>query len=141
MLHIASLRPLMKWYLSLDHIYYSEWLTVHLFDLLQPKYNFPDIFCHFENGQFTIKETSSQFSNIARDQVHEENNTRIQESGVATHLVNLSGELCAGELSKLLTDFESNALPSTTKADDFLYIKSIMKTISLLGIDSIKTLN
>lgn len=75
MLHIASLRSLMKWYFSLDHIHYSRWLTVHLFDLLQLKYNFPDIFHNFNNGQFTFQKPSSQFSNMALDQVHEQNNT------------------------------------------------------------------
>ena len=62
--------------------------------------------------------------------MHERNNTRIKGNRGATHLVNLSDEfpllrweLCAGELSKLLTDFESHVLPSTLKADDFLYIK------------------
>ena len=35
----------------------------------------------------------------------------------------LRWELCDGELSKLFTDFESNAFPSTSKADDFLYMK------------------
>ena len=130
MLHLASLRPLIKRYFSLDHIHYSRWLTVHLSDLLQLKYNFLLFVRHFNNGQFTFQKTFSQFSNMALDQVHEQNNTRIKGSGGATHLVNLSDEspllrleLDVGELSKLFTDFGSNALPSASKADDFLYIK------------------
>ena len=46
------------------------------------------------------------------------------------HLVNLSDEspllrweLCAAELSKLSTDFESNALPSTSKEIGVLHIR------------------
>ena len=61
----------------------------------------------------------SEFSCIALDQVHKQNNTIIKGIGGATHLVNRSDEsplirweLCAGELSKLLRDFEET--PSET---------------------------
>ena len=68
---------------------------------------------------------------MALDQIHEQNNTIVKGIGGATHLVNLSDEsplvrweLCAGELSKLLLDFENNALPSkSSKLDDSIEIR------------------
>ena len=118
----------MKWAFSLDHHNYSRWLTVHLFDLLQLKYNFPDIYNQFNGGKFTFQKTSSGFSNMALDQIHEQNNRIVKGIGGTIHLVNLSDEtplvrweLCAGELSKLLLDFEKNASPSkSSKSDDLI---------------------
>ena len=99
--------------------------------MLQLKYNFPDIYRKFYNGKFTFQKTVSQFSNMALDQVHEQNNTIVKGIGGATHLVNVSDEsplirweLCAGELSKLLFDFENSALPSKSSVlDDSLQVK------------------
>ena len=58
---------------------------------------------------------------MAVDQVHEQNNTKIKGIGGATHLVNLSDEshlvrweLCAGELTKMLQDFENNVSTCTS---------------------------
>ena len=57
---------------------------------------------------------------MALDQVHEQNNTIIKGIGGATHLLNrtdesplLRWELCAGDLSKLLRDFEDSVQPET----------------------------
>ena len=118
-LHLAVLRYLLAWHFSLDHYNYSRWLSVHFFDLLHLETNSPDIFNHFSNGFFTFQKTMSEFSCIALDQVHEQNNTIIKGIGGATHVVNRSDEsplirweLCAGELSKLLRDFEET--PSET---------------------------
>ena len=111
-LHLAALRSLMKWYFALDHFNYARWLSVNLFDLLQVKGQFPDIYNQFSVGQFTFQKTISEYFNMALDQVHEQNNTKIKGIGGATHLVNLSDEsplvrweLCAGELTKMLQCF------------------------------------
>ena len=125
-LHLAVLRSVMKWFFALDHPNYSRWLSVHLLDLLQLKYNFPQLYNHFNNGQFTFQKTNTEYSNMALDQVHEQNNAQIKGIGGASHLVNLSDEsplvrweLCAGELYKLLFDFENDALsPTSSMIDD-----------------------
>ena len=104
-LHLACLRSILKWSFSSDHQNYSRWLTVHLFDMLQLKSNFPDIYSQFSNGKFTFQKTLSELSKMALDHVHEQNNTIVKGTGGATHLVNVSDksslvrwELCAGEL-------------------------------------------
>ena len=66
-LHVTVLRRLMKWYFTLDHYNYARWLSVHLFDLVCLPYTCPD-------GFFTFQKTRSEFSNMALDQVHEQNN-------------------------------------------------------------------
>ena len=116
-LYLAALRSLMKWYFALDHFNNARWLSVHLFDLLQLKGQFPDVSNQFSMGQFTFQKTISEYSNMALDQVHAQNNTKIKGIGGATHLVNLSDEsslvrwgLCAGELQ----DFENNVSTCTS---------------------------
>ena len=42
-----------------DHPNYARWLSVHLFDLLQLKYNFPQLYDNFNNGQFTFQKSQS----------------------------------------------------------------------------------
>ena len=118
-LHLASLRSVMKCFFALDHPNYSRWLSVHLFDLLQLKYNFPQQYDHFNNGQFPFQASYTEYSNMALGQIHEQNNAQIKGIGGASHLVNLSDEsplvrweLCAGELYKLLFDFENDAMDS-----------------------------
>ena len=61
-LHTAVLHALMKWYFSLDHIHYSRWLTVHLFDLVNLQQNHPDVYQNFCKGYFSFKKTCAEFS-------------------------------------------------------------------------------
>ena len=130
-LHLATLRPLMKRYFALDHPNYARWLSVHLLDLLQCKYKFPDLYDYFNNGFFTFQKTSSEYSNMALDQIHEQNNTQIKGIGGASHIVNITDEsalvrweLCAGELSKILLDFENYALsPSPCNTQPMKIVK------------------
>ena len=113
-LHIMALRALMKWYFSLDHFNYSRWLTVHLFDLVNIQKNHPDIYDDFCKGFFSFNKTSSQFSAMALDQVHEQNNELIKGAGGATRLLNreeesslLHWELCGSEITNMLSSFET----------------------------------
>ena len=64
---------------------------------------------------FHSKKTSRQFSKMAADQVHEQNNEIIKGTSGATHLLNrpdTSGlerwELCGHEISRIITEFESD---------------------------------
>ena len=64
----------MEWVFDLDHPNYSRWLSVHLFDLFQLKYNFPQLYDNFNNCQFTFQKSYTEYSNMALDQIHEQNN-------------------------------------------------------------------
>ena len=49
---------------------------------------FPDIYEKFNKGFFTFQKSWNQFSQIALDQFHEQNNGTIQPCGGAADLVN-----------------------------------------------------
>ena len=83
-----ALRALMKWYFTLDHYNYSRWLTVHLFDLVNLEKNHPDVYIYFSKGYFTFNKNGSEFSTMALDQLHEQNNEIIKGVGGATSLLN-----------------------------------------------------
>ena len=76
-LHILALRALMKWYFALDHYNYTRWLTVHLFDLVNLEKQHPDVYENFSKGYFTFNKSCSEFSSMALDQLHEQNNAFI----------------------------------------------------------------
>ena len=107
-LHIMALHALMKWYFLFDHFNYSRWLTVHLFDLVNLQKKHPGIYYHFCKGFFSFNKTSSQFSAMALDQIHEQNNELIKGAGGATCLLNreeesslLPWELCGSEITNI----------------------------------------
>ena len=56
----------------------------HLRDLFQLDINGPDIYSEFSNGNFSFQKTVCQFSKMAPDQVHEQNNevNRQDKSGL-----------------------------------------------------------
>ena len=62
-----------------------------------------------------FKKTVSQFSKMAPEQVHEENNEVVKGTSGAAHLLNrhdksgLEGyEFCAHEISRIVTEFQSS---------------------------------
>ena len=65
----------------------------------------PDIYNEFMKGNFAYKKTKSNFSKMEPDQLHEQNNEKINGAGGALHLVNredgnglIKWELCGPEL-------------------------------------------
>ena len=77
----------MKWFFSMDHYNYARWVTVHLFDLVNLHINCPDVYKAFSEGKFAFQKTLNQFSKMAVDQLHEQNNEIIKGTGGATHLL------------------------------------------------------
>ena len=68
---------------------------------------------YFCKGFFSFQKTNRQFSMMSLDQVHEQNNAVIKDSGGATDLLNkvdesslLRWEVCNPELARLLIEFE-----------------------------------
>ena len=60
---------------------------LHLMDLNQLHINCPDIYEEFKAGHFTFKKNSWQFSKMAPDQVHEQNNAVMKGTSGTTHLL------------------------------------------------------
>ena len=64
---LVSLVPLM---LSLDHIIYARWISVHIRDMSLLFSSHPDIHQEFTNGSFVVHKTEEVFSSIALDHAH-----------------------------------------------------------------------
>ena len=76
------------------------------------------------DGWFTFQKTSTEFSRIPLDQVHEQNNAYIKGVADATHLVKrtdeaglIRWELWSNELAMMIQDFE-NKLYDADDADE-----------------------
>ena len=73
----------------------------------------PDIYQNFKDGHFSFQKSNREFSSIALDQVHEQNNAALKSVAGVTHILNrqdesalLRWELCSHDLAKYLKDFE-----------------------------------
>ena len=104
------MKDLMKWFFSMDHYHYARWGSVHVFDLVYLHITCPDIYKQFMAGNVSIQKTTRQFSRMAPDQLHEQNNELINGVCGATHLLNqhdTSGlerwETCGPEVTRLLS--------------------------------------
>ena len=111
--YIESLIALCKWYFALDHIHYSRWCTVQCFDLMLLEVVCPDVYKEFLEGNFSFQKTNSQFSRLATDQIHEQNNKIIKGAGGAKHLLNkvdesglIRWETIGTDIARILSEFE-----------------------------------
>ena len=84
-----------------------------MFDLLSLENSLPDIYQNFKDEHFSIQKSNREFSNIALDQVHEQNNAVLKSVAGVTHILNrqdesalLRWELCSQDLAQYLKDFE-----------------------------------
>ena len=112
-LFVVSLKSLMKWFFSLDHYNYARWLSVHFFDLLSVENSLPDTYQNFKDRHFSFQKPNREFSSIAVDQIHEQNNAVLKSVAGVKHILNRQDEsaiprweLCSHDLAEYLKDFE-----------------------------------
>ena len=113
-LYMESLTQIMPWMFALDHTNYSRWLSVHIRDMMTLGEKHPDVLREFEHGNFVVHKTTNNFSAIAIDQCHEQNNAMVKGSGGAIGLTGNPGALrrwmVAGpEIARIITEFEEQA--------------------------------
>ena len=96
----------MKWFFALDHNNYTRWLSHNLYDLLRHETDVPDVYKHFKKRNFSFQKTDREISNIALDEVHEQNNGILKSAGGVAHLLNkqdesalLRWQLCSSALA------------------------------------------
>ena len=77
----------------LDHTHYSRWLPIHIWDMTLLSENHPGISDEFCAGKFVVHRTSNEFSAMAIDLCHEQNNAVIKESGGTVGLMTNPGAL------------------------------------------------
>ena len=78
-LYVSALARFMKWFFAMDHYRYARWCSVHLFDLSNLEFTAPSFFEEFNTGHFSFQKTKYNFSSLARDQVHEQNNEKVKD--------------------------------------------------------------
>ena len=112
-LYLETLFRFLRWYFALDKYNYARWATIHWFDLVLLEQRCPNEFEEFMRGNFSFLKTNTQFSRMALDQVHEQNNRLVKSASGATSLINrqddsalVRWELCGPELCRILQEFE-----------------------------------
>ena len=90
--YIESLRKVINWYFILDKYHYARWLAIHLFDLLTLDVKFPEVYTQMQKGFFSFQKSNREFSRMALDQIHEQNNRVIKSCADAVDLVNKEEE-------------------------------------------------
>ena len=125
MLYVASIRSLIKWVFAFGHTHYARWLSVHLYDLVNLENRFPDVFGEMMKGHFSFLKTSREFSRIATDQVHEQNNKIIKGTGGPTQIMNknddsalIMWETCGPDIARILSEFEYSIGGNGTESGD-----------------------
>ena len=110
--YVQTTRKLLKWFFALDHYNYARWLTVYVFDLLSLPITHPGVYQNMIKGCFSFAK-SHQFSRIALDQVHEQNNKVIKGQGAAASVLNSQNdsalilwETCGPEVARIVSEFE-----------------------------------
>ena len=109
----STMWSLMKWLFALDHVHYSRWLSIHLFDLVNVEDQYPDVYNEMMKKNFSFLKTGTAYSRIALDQVHEQNNKVIKGVGGASQLLNRSDEsalirweTCGPDVARIVSEFE-----------------------------------
>ena len=75
---IKSLRALIIWCFMMDKYNYVRWLTVHTFELITMHVKHPEVYKNLKNGFLSFQKSNKEFSRMAPDQVHEQNNKVIK---------------------------------------------------------------
>jgi len=122
---------LAPYFFALDRTHYARWVSVHIRDMACLSTICPSVYNEFVAGKFTVKKTVCQFSAIAIDQAHEQNNAAVKGDGGAVGLTDDEHALrrwsIAGpEVARLIGEFEAAA---DTEADTHLEQKpSVQET-------------
>ena len=86
---------------------------------------FPDIYENFSKGFFSFQKSENQFSQMALDQVHKQNNRTIKSRGGATDLLNevegsalIQWKTRGPEVAQIINEFEELMKVETSEEDD-----------------------
>ena len=86
---------------------------------------FADIYENIHKGFFTFQKSENQYSQIALDQVHEQNNHPIKYNGGAIDLISkveesalIRWEMCGPEVAQIINEFEESMKLETPEEDD-----------------------
>ena len=110
---IDSLNAFMPWVFALDHTHYARNLPVHLRDMVTLQERHSALYVEFKRGNFVGQKSKRAFSNIPRDQMHEQligwlkNNACVIENLDDTSTVRRE-QVVRPEMARLVREFEGN---------------------------------
>ena len=107
-LFVASLEELCPLLLALDHIHYSRWVPVFIHDLKLLKASDPTLYEHFHKGFFAARKTDTDFSRIAYDHVHEQNNKITKSRAGFATLLNKEESSFLRKMENVLPEIHSH---------------------------------
>jgi hypothetical protein len=114
LLYIDALTKIVPWFFALGHIHYARWISVHLRDMISLKDSHPEVYSQFLTGNFAVKKTTCNFSAIAIDQAHEQNNACVKDDGGAVGLTENPAALrrwmvSGPEMARVVGEFEASS--------------------------------
>lgn len=117
--YVDSISKMLPWFFSMNHPNYARWLSVHVQDMRLQHHTAPEVFSKFNDGLFTVHKSTRNFSSIAIDQAHEQNNAMVKGDGGAVGLTENPNALrrwmmSGPEIARLVNEFESDLNPSAS---------------------------
>ena len=82
-LYHEALSGLIPYFFVNKNVNYARWLPVCLKDMMSLEQQHPEVAREFHKGNFVVHRSRREFSAIANDQAHEQNNTVIKGDGEA----------------------------------------------------------
>ena len=146
--YCRSLRAVVKWFFTFNHVHYARWLSVHIRDLdLLPQRN-PKINRLFSDGYFVLQKSRRKFSGMGLDQAHEQNNATLKSDGGVPGLTTQEDQLVkwslwSPEVLRVCQEFEKSlGVESTetimphhecTVSHQKLFDKHVSQMVSAVG--------
>ncbi|XP_042206651.1 general transcription factor II-I repeat domain-containing protein 2-like, partial [Homarus americanus] len=85
-LYLEALSELIPYFFANNNVNYARWLPIHLQDMMCLEQQHPEVAREFYKGNFVVHKSGREFSAIAIDQAHEQNNAVIKGDGAAIGL-------------------------------------------------------
>ena len=110
-LYMETLDSLIPWVFVLDHTHYARNLPIHLRDMATLEERHPALYVKFKRGHFMGQKSRRAFSNIPRDQMHEQlidwlkNHADVIENLDDPSTVHCE-QLVRPEMARLVREFE-----------------------------------
>ena len=99
-LYLASLYPMLPCFFVLDQYNYAHCAIIYCFDMELLKNFCPRVYKESAAGNFSFLQTNKEFSRMALDQLHEQNNYWQDD------LALIRWEFCRPELCQITEEFE-----------------------------------
>ena len=122
-LYIQTVKEMMPYFFSLDHVNYARWFSVHIRDLS----SLPgSVFDQFYTGNWVVPKTLNHFSSMPVDQAHEQENKVVKGSGGIIGLTEnphaLKRWMVAGpEISRSIREFEQQTSIAVDDSEESMH--------------------